>query len=161
MRPTQWLGRRVGRGNRLYDSLDDPHGANPAIENSRFRFLLAYQRQLAQDFTASLEYHGEWTQDYTAYRAGLPSGFPSRPEMRDLIGVRFTKLLRYQTLKLSLFTFDSPIAGDFFFNPEVSYQFTDRLWAALGGNVFGGPGNSFFGQLDRNDNVYLAVRYSF
>ena len=72
-----------------------------------------------------------------------------------------TKLLRYQTLKLSLFTFYSPVARDFFANPEVSYQFTDHLSATLGGNIFGGPAETFFGQLDRNDNTYLAARYSF
>jgi hypothetical protein len=116
---------------------------------------------LAQDFTASVEYYGEWMQDYAAYRRTLPGGFPATPELRDLIGLRLTKLLRYQTLKLSFFTFYSPIAGDFFLNPEVSYQFTDHLWAALGGNVFGGASQTFFGQLDRNDNLYATVRYSF
>lgn len=91
----------------------------------------------------------------------MPAGFPARPELRDLIGLRLTKLLRYQTLKLSLFTIYSPLARDYFLNPEISYNFTDRLWAALGGNIFGGPADSFFGQLGLNDNVYLAVRYSF
>ncbi len=144
-----------------YDSLDDRSGTNPAVENSQFRFLVTYQRQLAQDLTGSLEYYGEWMQDYAAYRRSVPAGFPVRPELRDLIGLRLTKLLRYQTLKLSLFTFYSPLARDFFLNPEISYHFTDRLWATLGGNIFGGPGQSFFGQLGRNDNVYVAVRYSF
>jgi len=150
-------GTEVG----YYDSLDDRSGTNPAIENSQFRFLVTYQRQLAQDFTGSLEYYGEWMQDYAAYHRSVPAGFPVRPELRDLIGLRLTKLLRYQTLKLSLFTFYSPQARDYFLNPEISYNFTDRLWAALGGNIFGGPGHSFFGQLGRNDNIYLAVRYSF
>lgn len=143
------------------DSLDDRSGTKPAIENSQFRFLLTYQRQLAQDLTGSLEYYGEWMQDYAAYRRSVPAGFPVRPELRDLIGLRLTKFLRYQTLKLSLFTFYSPLARDYFLNPEISYNFTDHLWAALGGNIFGGPSDSFFGQLGRNDNVYVAVRYSF
>ena len=150
-------GAEVG----YYDSLDDRSGTDPTIENSQFRFLVTYQRQLAQDFTGSVEYYGEWMRDYAAYRGSLLLGFPSRAELRDLIGLRLTKLLRYQTLKLSLFTFYSSVADDFFLNPEISYNFTDRFWAALGGNVFGGPANSFFGQLDRNDNVYLTVRYSF
>ena len=150
-------GAEVG----YYDSLGDRRGTDPTIENSQFRFLVTCQRQLAQDFTGSLEYYGEWMQDYAAYRRSLPSGFPSRTELRDLIGLRLTKLLRYQTLKLSLFTFYSPQARDCFLNPEISYNFTDRLWAALGGNIFGGLGDSFFGRLGRDDNVYVAVRYSF
>jgi hypothetical protein len=100
-------------------------------------------------------------QAHAAYRRSLPSGFPVRDEVRDLIGARLTKLLRYQTLKLSLFSFYGPVAGDFLLNPEITYHFTDHLWASLGSNIFGGPADTFFGQLDRNDNVYLAVRYSF
>ncbi|MBI4622683.1 MAG: hypothetical protein HY736_05585 [Verrucomicrobia bacterium] len=144
-----------------YDSLDDRTGTNPAIENSQVRFILTYQRQLGQDVTGSLEYYGEQIQDYAAFRRSVPSGFPTRAELRDLIGVRVTKLLRYQTLKLSLFSFYSPRARDFFVNPEISYNFTDYLWAAAGGNIFGGPSASFFGQLGRNDNAYLSVRCSF
>ena len=155
------LGGVWGAEIGYYDSLGDRRGTNPAIENAQFRFLVTYQRQLAQDLIGSLEYYGEWMQDYAAYRRSVPTGFPVRPELRDLIGLRLTKLLRYQTFKLSLFTFYSPMAGDFFLNPEISYNFTDRLWAALGGNIFGGLGESFFGQLGRNDNVYVAVRYSF
>lgn len=144
-----------------YNSRDDQRGDNPTIENSQFRFLFAYQRQIAQDFTASIEYYGEWMQDYTVYRRSLPAGFPIRHELRDLIGLRLTRLLLYQTLKLSLFTFYSPMAGDYFLNPELSYQFTDYLYASLGANGFGGPADSFFGSFDRNDNVYLALRSSF
>lgn len=155
------LGGVWGAEIGYYDSLDDRSGTNPAVENSQFRFLVTYQRQLAQDFTGSLEYYGEWMQDYAAYRRSVPVGFPVRPELRDLIGLRLTKFLRYQTLKLSLFTFYSPLARDYFLNPEISYNFTDHLWAALGGNIFGGPSGAFFGQLGRNDNVYLTLRYSF
>ena len=144
-----------------YDSRDDPRGDDPTIENSQTRFLIAYQRQLASDFTASIEYYSEWMRDYAADRRTRSAGFPARRELRDLFGLRLTKLLRYQTLKLSLFTFYSPVARDFFANPEVSYQFTDHLSATLGGNIFGGPAETFFGQLDRNDNTYLAARYSF
>jgi len=144
-----------------YDSRDDPRGDDPAVENSQFRFLIAYQRQLAADFTGSIEYYGEWMQDHAAYRRTLPPGFPASREVRDLLGLRLTRLLRYQTLKLSLFAFYSPGARDCFANPEVSYQFSDRLTATFGGNIFGGPAQTFFGQLGRNDNAYLSVRSSF
>ena len=155
------LGGVWGAEIGYYDSRNDRAGANPAIENSQFRFMLTYQRQLAEDFTGSLEYYGEQMQDYAAYRRSVPAGFPTRAALRDLVGVRLTKLLRYQTLKLSLFSFYSPRARDLFMNPEVSYNFSDRLWAAVGGTIFGGPASSFFGQFGRNDNAYLSVRYSY
>jgi hypothetical protein len=47
-------------------------------------------------------------------------------------------------------------------NPEIKYNFTDQVWGAIGGNIFGGDRNwSQFGQLDKNDNVCLQLRYEF
>jgi hypothetical protein len=47
-------------------------------------------------------------------------------------------------------------------NPEVRYSVTDRLWTALGANIFGGNKNwTRFGMMDRNDNIYLQMRYEF
>ena len=44
----------------------------------------------------------------------------------------------------------------------IKYNFSDHIWAALGANIFGGGEKwSQFGQLDRNDNVYLQMRYKF
>lgn len=47
-------------------------------------------------------------------------------------------------------------------NPELKYNFSDHLWAAIGGNIFGG-GEKWdqFGQLAKNDNVYAQIRYEF
>ena len=46
--------------------------------------------------------------------------------------------------------------------PEVSYNFTDNLQAILGANILGGSNtNTALGQHDKNDNVYITVRYSF
>jgi len=36
------------------------------------------------------------------------------------------------------------------------------FWAAIGANIFGGGEKwSQFGQLEKNDNIYLQVRYEF
>jgi hypothetical protein len=38
----------------------------------------------------------------------------------------------------------------------------DGVWVSAGANVFGGRSQtSLFGQLDKNDNVYVTVRYEF
>lgn len=72
------------------------------------------------------------------------------------------RFFNYQTLRLSLFAWVSPNDEDYYVNPEVRYSFTDEMWVALGGNVFGGTeDHTFFGQFDKNDNVYATVRYGF
>ncbi len=51
---------------------------------------------------------------------------------------------------------------DYFLQPEVSYKVTDDLGVALGANIFGGRREStFFGQFEKNDNVFVSARYDF
>jgi hypothetical protein len=145
-----------------YDSLDDPSGDDPAVANSMVRYLAGYQRQLWSEFTAGIQYYGEYLLDYDAYRKTLPSAFPLQDRLRQVLTLRLTQMLRYQTLKLSLFAFMSPTDQDYDLIPEIRYSFTDALWGALGANLFGGKEETtFFGQLDQNDNVYITMRYEF
>lgn len=52
--------------------------------------------------------------------------------------------------------------GDYMLTPEIKYNFSDHIWAVIGGNIFGGGEKwSQFGQLDKDDNLYLQVRYEF
>lgn len=145
-----------------YDSREDRDGADAMIPNSQTRFLVGYQRQLWEDFTLGLQYYGEYMHDYTEYKKNLPAGFPQEKQLHELVSVRLTQFLIHQTLRLSFFSFLSPSDGDYLLNPEVKYNFSDHVWAAIGGNVFGGGEKwNQFGQLDKNDNIYLQVRYEF
>lgn len=145
-----------------YDSRQDRKGADPMVPNSRSKFLIGYQRQLWEDFTLGIQYYGEYMHDYSAYERNLPLGFPKERKLRDLFAVRLTQFLRHQTLRLSFFSFYSPSDGDYLLNPEIKYSFTDHVWAATGAVFFGGDESRLqFGHMDKNDNVYLQVRYEF
>lgn len=145
-----------------YDSRQDRKGADPMMPNSQTRFLVGYQRQLWEDFTIGVQYYAEYMHDYTAYKNSLPSGFPQERRLHELVSIRLTQFHFHQTLKLSWFTFWSPSDNDYLLNPEVKYNFTDHIWAAVGANIFGGgEKRGQFGQLDKNDNIYLQVRYEF
>ena len=145
-----------------YDSRQDRSGTDPAVPNSQTRFLIGYQRQLAEELTVGLQYYAELMQDYAAYRSNLPEGFPAQGRYRDTVTVRLTKMLKHQTWRLSLFAFVSPADADYLLIPEASYRLSDRLSATGGVNVFGGEhGTTFLGQFDRNDNAYAALRFDF
>lgn len=145
-----------------YDSRGDRSGTDPMIPNSQTRFLIGYQRQMWEDFTIGLQYYVEYMHDYSAYVNNLPGGFPRERKYHDLTSVRLTQLLIHQTMKLSFFAFYSPSVGDYLLNPEIKYNFTDHIWSALGANIFGGGNQaSQFGQFDKDDNVYIQVRYEF
>ncbi len=156
------LGGVISAEAGYLDSLDDHSGRDAAVDNSQLKFLLGYQRPWRKDFTIGLQYYLEHMQRYGDYLKTLPAGFPKRDKLRHVITIRLTQLLKYQTLKLSLFTFYSPSDEDYLVIPEATYSITDNLWVAIGANIFGGrKETTFFGQLDKNDNIYVTLRYVF
>jgi hypothetical protein len=145
-----------------YDSREDRPGTNPLIENSSLKYLLGYERELRTDFTVRAQYYLEQMLGYGAYKASLPPGAPEKKEYRHLLFLRLTQFLRYQTVELSFIGFYSPSDEDGMVNPQISYKITDRLSVASGANVFFGKKDfTQFGQLDKDDNLYLRLRTSY
>jgi hypothetical protein len=146
----------------FYDSRDDPDGRNPAIENSQLRALVGYQRALGGNLTVGAQYYAERMVEYDRYRLTTPPSFPVRLQTRHNVTARITRLFNYQTSQVSVFVWASPNDEDYYLNPEVRHSLSDEVWVAAGANVFGGSQrHTFFGQFDRNDNVYGTLRYSF
>jgi len=145
-----------------YDSQDDRRGSDPAVPNSQFRLLAGYQRQFGSDFTIGAQYDVEVLKDYAAYKRTLPPGFPLQDRARHLLTVRLTRFLKYQTWKLTFFSFYSPSDQDTLLIPEVWHAFTDQLSLTVGANVFAGRNpTTFLGQFDRNDNLHVILRWEF
>ena len=68
----------------------------------------------------------------------------------------------HQTWELAVFAFYSPAERDFLIQPRATYRVSDNFSTVLGANLFGGKSDAtFFGQFDRNDNIYLTLRYDF
>ncbi|AKJ63585.1 hypothetical protein [Kiritimatiella glycovorans] len=148
-----------------YDSKEDRGGDDPRVNNSEWRVLAGYERDLksvASDFTVGLQYYVEWMQDHEDYLSALPAGAAAREEDRHVATVRLTKLLMRQTVELSLFTYWSPTDHDLYARPYAGWDLTDQWKIEAGGNLFlGEDDHTFFGRFERNSNLYAALRYSF
>jgi len=144
-----------------YDSRQDRSGNDFAVPNSQIRLLAGYQIQPAEDLSLGFQYYAEIMQAYGAYLAALPDGFPVEKRWSHTVTARVTQFFRHQTLRLSAYVSYNASTGDHFVNPELRYSFTDKIWGAIGANVFGGKPWGQFGQLAQDDNVYLQVRYNF
>jgi len=160
------LSGRVGEGvlsleAAYYDSRQDQTGADFTVPNSQTRLLAGYQIQPVEDLSLGLQYYAEHMHDYPAYRAALPAGFPVDDRLNHTVTLRVTQLLMHQTLRLSAYAAHNANTGDQFINPEARYSFTDRVWGAVGANLFSGKPWGQFGQLSNDDNVYLQMRYEF
>jgi len=135
------------------------------VNNSQLRLLFGYERdlpRLARDLTVGVQYYVEWMMAHGAYARTLPPPIDEADEDRHLVTIRITKLLLNQNLKLSLFAFYSPTDCDAYVRPLVQYKIDDHWTVEMGGNVFFGKyDHTAFGQLERNTNVYTALRYGF
>ncbi len=160
------LSGRAGEGvlsleAAYYDSREDRAGSDFTVPNSQTRLLAAWQVQPWEDFTLNLQYYAERMRDHAAYRAALPPGFPADERWNHTAGFRATQFFLHQTLRLSAYASYNASNGDYFVNPELRYSFTDRIWGAVGANLFGGRRWGQFGQLSADDNLYLQLRYEF
>ena len=144
-----------------YDSRQDRSGNDFAVPNSQTRLLAGYQIQPLEDLSLGFQYYAERMHDHGAYLAALPPGFPVEKRWSHTVTARLTQFFLHQTLRLSAFASYNPGNGDRYFNPELRYSFTDRVWGAVGANVFGGKPWGPFGQLSRDDNLYIQMRYEF
>lgn len=51
---------------------------------------------------------------------------------------------------------------DYLVIPEILYRVSDQFSVTIGANIFGGKRKTtFFGQFDKDDNVYINVRFDF
>ena len=160
------LSGRVGEGvlsleAAYYDSRQDRAGTDVTVPNSQTRLLAAYQLQPWEDFTLNLQAYAQRMHDYDAYLGSLPPGFPVDRRWNPTLGLRATQFFLHQTLRVSVYASHSPGHDDSFVNAELRYSFSDSIWGAVGANLFSGKPWGPFGQLARDDNLYLQVRYEF
>ncbi|GEM_PF-240899 len=145
-----------------YDSREDRDGRDPFVPNSQKRLLVGYEREIARNLQASVQYYAEIMDDAGAYRATLPTGMHPRDDVRQVVTLRLTRLALNQNLTLSLFLYVSPSDRDGYLRPAVTYKATDDWLFAAGANLFfGRDDHTFFGQFEKNNNIYVAVRRSF
>jgi hypothetical protein len=144
-----------------YDSVDDPDGNLAGIENNQSRLLLGYSRQLWSDANFGIQVYSEWLHQYSSYRLNAPTTAPYRDRSRQLVTLRLTQQLYYQTVTLNFFSFLGLSEKDFYVIPSIRYNASDVFWAEFGFNIFGGEETGQFGSFEKNSNAYLTLRYSY
>lgn len=143
-----------------YNSVDNPNGHNPDTSNSQMRYLAGYSRDVATELNLSVQYYVEQTLDFYAHAP--KTGELEKNEFRHVITVQATKLFMQQTLECVFAMYYSPSDEDAYFRPYLNYKYSDHANIYAGANIFVGKGqNTFFGQFEKNSNIYAAFKYSF
>ena len=155
-------GGVIGIEAGYYDSREDREGDNPFVPNSSGRLMMGYKRQLMEDLNIGFQYYADYMLRYSRYETSLPAGYAKENKLYQLTTLRITQMLLHQNLALSFFMFYSPSDNDYLLQPLVSYKFSDNITAMLGANVFRGQQDwTTFARFEKNNNMYLSVRFDF
>lgn len=147
-----------------YDSLNDPSGKNPFIQNSSINSIIGFQKEIFMDFTAGVQYYSEYMLNWDNYKKSLSSfNMPNlKNQNLDWLTIRLMLNTKNQTLLYSLFSYYSFAEKDWFLMPSINYNMSDELNIALGLNIFTGKNDyTFWGQLEENTNAYLRIKYMY
>lgn len=144
-----------------FDSREDKSGTNPFVPNRELQGLAGYERQVATNLTANIQYQAQFMLDHDKYVISQMGGV-TEAEVRSLITSRLTKTLRLETIILSSFIFYSPSDEDVYYRFNVDWKYSDNMTLTFGGNLFDGTsGTTEFGAFMLNDNLYGKVTYGF
>jgi uncharacterized protein DUF1302 len=160
------------RGEAAYVLTRDRSGTDPEIKNPYLFVILGADRTFAEHLYANVQ-----------YLLRVVVGFHSAQELAnplerqiatrealinnqlDHVQHGFSARIGYRWLNDTLRAELEAVAWITRFNylvrPKVIYAITDRWTVTAGADVFGGPRESFFGQLRDDTTAYLEVRWSF
>ncbi len=157
-----WMG---GIGNLeagYYHSSQDDAGDNRLVENSAFKALAGYEKDLGNDLKAGVQYLYEQKLDYDAYEAALLTADYFWDEHRHLLTQRLTKFFKNQTVMVGLFHFWSPSDKDGYARFSCAYDMSDQWKLTAGVNIpWGEDDTTDFGMMRKNKNIFVRLRYSF
>jgi len=156
------VGPGIGNVEFAYYHSPESHGGeNSAVRNSEIRYLVGYTQDLWTDFNAAVQYYVEQKLDYGEYRKRTAAA-KQKDEFRHVLTLQLTQLLMNQNLTLALDAYLSPSDQDAYLRPSAQYKVSDRTTVGIGANVFMGEHkDTFFGQFEKNTNIYTFLRYSF
>jgi hypothetical protein len=142
-----------------YDSIEDPDGRDPNINNSEMRYLVGFARR-----SAGISMPASIRCGTTPRLPWLPESFAgdqARDEVRHVLTLQLIKLLMNQNLELSLSGYWSPSDRDVYLGRNL-YKWTDNINQEVGANIFSESATiPLFGQYNADTTSYMALRTAF
>ncbi len=135
-----------------YFQTEEPKALEGVTEKNYLNYLIG------ADFTISgIKFSTQFIQQYIIDY----DDFIVNNEVNNLMTFLARKdLLEGDTLHLEFFSYIGLTDNDGLIRPKISYDLTDGLNILLGANIFYGD-KGMFGRFNKNDMVYVKIKYSF
>jgi len=166
------IGKYGLRAEVAYTRTQDRDGTDPLTKNRNVFAVVGVERT----FDGVLNINAQYL--YRRTFGFVPPSFISNPTTRllaeqvDLFSNQLAPDMYGASLRINYKvwneTLESEIAaagwfkkGDSAIRPKVTYAFTDHLKGIVGGEIYHGPQQSFFGQLSRTSTAYAECQFGF
>ncbi len=132
-----------------------------SLPNDQIKVLINYEWELFTNVTSMLQWFSEKKQSFTSSSNVLGNELAPKATYHQ-VSLRLTQLALQQRLTNSLFLFYSPTEEDWHLRIKTDYRLDDDWRITAGIYLYDGKYvNTFLGQLQENDSLWVRVRYNF
>jgi hypothetical protein len=166
------FGRYGFRGELAYFFTSDHDGHDPFVKNPYLYFVLGGDRTFFENLNINLQFVGRWVNNYTDPADIADAAIRQVAEVNAIaagqqdrlnygLSSRIGKKWFNDTLEAEILVFADFTHFSSYVRPLVTYAFTDHFKGTIGADIYTGANQTVFGQLKRNQNVFVEMRYSF
>ena len=166
------FGRYGVRGEIAYTWTDDRHGSDLLVTNPFLYYVVGGDRTFGDNLNVNLQLVGinvhAFRDPYAiadpALRAlAVENAIIHRQQDRSTYGMtmRVADKWLHDTLEGEILLVHYFGRSNTYLRPVITYAFTDRFKGSLGGELYRGADDTFFGWLSKNTGVFVEARYSF
>ena len=166
------FGRYGFRAEAAYFMTRDRDGQDPTVKNPFLFYVAGIDRTFLENLNLNLQFVGRWVKDFNdpediadpaLKTVAIQNAIFDNQQDRASYGLtsRIGEKWLNDTLEAEILFFMNFRRTDWFARPLVTYAFTDHARGTIGGEIYQGPEDSFFGRLIDNRGAFIELRYSF
>jgi len=166
------FGRYGFRGELAYFFTGDRNGHDPFVKNPYLFVVLGEDRTFFDNLNINLQFVGRWVSHYSdpgdvadplirqvSELNALAAGQQDRVSYG--LSSRIGKKWFNDTLEAEILLFADFTRSSAYIRPLVTYALADHVKCTVGADLYTGASQTVFGQLKRNQGVFVEMRYSF
>jgi len=165
-------GRYGFRGEAAYFFTSDHRGNDPFVKNPYLFLVLGGDRTFFDNLNVNLQFVGHWVNNFTDPETIADPVISNIAEQNVITAVQqdrwsyglsscVSKTWWNDTLEAEILVFVNFTRWVSYVRPLISYAFTDHIKCTIGADIYTGNNQTGFGQLKRNQNIYMELSYRF
>jgi hypothetical protein len=158
------------RGEAAYVRTQDDDGRDFFTKNPYLYAVVGSDRTFGGNFNTNLQYVYRHAFDWRGLNQTADAGQRSVAEQVNILSFQQTEDFHGASFRMSHKSFNETLETELtlfgwidngLVRPKVTYAFSDHWRGILGGEIFAGEKNSFFGRLKETSSAFAEVRFLF